>query len=259
MKEQTQSKVNESEIKNGEATIFKTETGISISGVGPDEMIELDRVSTEITGPNLFQMMENAGRNLAIVALRELGSDWEKKEVLILAGSGSNGGGGICAARHLANRGISVRLCTSNPERLGKVSSYQRKIFQHTRGMELDPADLASLKADLIIDALVGYRLKGAPRGIIRDLVNRVNDSGVPVVSLDSPTGVDAGTGETPGNYIQAQTTLTLALPKNGLSEKTSGRLFLGDIGIPPRAYAAAGLDFPMPFGVEYIIGLKYS
>ena len=56
------------------------------------------------TGPNLFQMMENAGRNLAEMALERLGGDWQEARVVVLAGTGGNGGGGITAAHHLANR-----------------------------------------------------------------------------------------------------------------------------------------------------------
>ena len=56
------------------------------------------------TGPNLFQMMENAGRNLAEMALERLGGDWQEARVVVLAGTGGNRGGGITAAHHLANR-----------------------------------------------------------------------------------------------------------------------------------------------------------
>jgi NAD(P)H-hydrate epimerase len=62
-------------------------------------MREIDRIAIEDTGSNLFQMMENAGRNLALHALDVLGTDWRDRHTLVLAGAGGNGGGGICAAR----------------------------------------------------------------------------------------------------------------------------------------------------------------
>ncbi len=64
-------------------------------------MRELDRIAVEETGSNLFQMMENAGRNLGLAAILMLGDDWRDTRVLVLAGSGGNGGGGNCAARRI--------------------------------------------------------------------------------------------------------------------------------------------------------------
>ena len=90
---------------------FFTDTGIKVPSVTTAQMIEVDRVAMEETGPNLFQMMENAGRNLALQAIDCLGTRWQKANIIVLAGSGGNGGGGICGARHLANRGAKVTLC----------------------------------------------------------------------------------------------------------------------------------------------------
>jgi hypothetical protein len=70
-------------------------------------MREVDRIAIEETGPNLYQMMENAGRNLALCAIDILGTDWSKAHVVVLSGTGGNGGNGICAARHVANRNLS--------------------------------------------------------------------------------------------------------------------------------------------------------
>ena len=79
----------------------------------------------EETGPNLFQMMENAGRNLALQVIDCLGENWQQANIIVLSGSGGNGGGGICAARHLANRGAKVKLCLSSPDRLKEVPQWQ--------------------------------------------------------------------------------------------------------------------------------------
>jgi len=73
-------------------------------------MMEIDRIAMQETGPNLYQMMENAGRNLCTLTIEKLGRNWNKAKILVLAGTGGNGGGGICAARHLANRGADVTV-----------------------------------------------------------------------------------------------------------------------------------------------------
>jgi hypothetical protein len=74
---------------------------MEVPAVTAAEMREIDRIAAGETGPNLFQMMENAGRNLALQAIEVLGPDWRERHILVLAGGGGNGGGGICAARHL--------------------------------------------------------------------------------------------------------------------------------------------------------------
>ena len=128
---------------------FVTENGIEIPAVTASQMREIDRIAMEETGPNLFQMMENAGRNLASLAIELLGRKWHKAKIIVLTGTGGNGGGGICAARHLANRNIDVGLCISNPQKIVQVPQFQHKIYQNTQGKELKPNQLNNAKFDL--------------------------------------------------------------------------------------------------------------
>jgi len=136
---------------------FWTTAGVEVPAVTTDQMREIDRIAMEDTGPNLFQMMENAGRNLASLAMELLGAEWSKAAYVVLAGPGGNGGGGICAARHLANRGLQVRLCLTDPAGLGEVPAFQRKVFQGTFGQEISPAELASEHPNVVLDAVFGY------------------------------------------------------------------------------------------------------
>ena len=222
-------------------------------------MQELDRIAIEDTGPTLCQMMENAGRTLALAALDLLGHHWNHATVVVLAGAAGNGGGGICAARHLSNRSctIDVHLCVSSPDSLGEEPRYQRKIFRATRGKECAADHVATIKPDLIIDALIGYSLRGAPRDKAADLIQWAKTVDAPILSLDIPSGVDSTTGETPGDHIRATRTVTLALPKTGLHPNTTGELWLADIGIPERAFRNLGLDYRFPFGRRFLVPLE--
>lgn len=235
---------------------FFTQTGLEVPAVTEAQMREVDRIAMEETGPNLLQMMENAGRNTALLALEVLGDEWSRATVVVLAGVGGNGGGGICAARHLANRAVSVTLCLSGPEHLGEAPAYQRMIFQATGGREVDLARLPADGVDLIIDALVGYSLRSAPRGAVNDLIHWANGANAPILSLDVPSGVDSTTGDTPGSFIQASWTMTLALPKTGLAPERTGELVLADVGIPEGAYRRAGLSYISPFGNSFRVPL---
>ncbi|NER79278.1 MAG: NAD(P)H-hydrate epimerase, partial [Leptolyngbya sp. SIO1D8] len=198
---------------------FMTDTSILVPAITTDQMIEVDRVAMEELGPNLFQMMENAGRNLALQAIDCLGEGWRDARVIVLAGTGGNGGGGICAARHLANRGVDVQLVISAPERLKAVPQWQHQIFQATSGKTIALADLqaSDTTVDLILDTIIGYSLRAAPRGAALELMQWANAQESPILSLDTPSGVDSTTGETPGEFIKATWTMTLALPKTGL------------------------------------------
>ncbi len=224
-------------------------------------MKKLDRIAIEETGPNLYQMMENAGRSCALAALDMLGTKWKHATVVVLAGSGGNGGGGICTARHLANRShiLNVHLCLSAPEKLGDAPAYQRKIFRSTQEKECRLDELANLKPDIIIDALVGYSLHGAPTGKTAELIQWANEHDAAILSLDIPSGVDSTSGDTPGHFINATRTITLALPKTGLLPQTTGELWLADIGIPQAAFQKLGLDYSSPFGNGFLIPLQHN
>lgn len=235
---------------------FFTDAGIEVPAVTAEQMREVDRIASEETGPNLFQMMENAGRNLALLAIAVLGDEWATAHVTVLAGSGGNGGGGICAARHLANRGIDVRLCLAESDHLEEVPAFQRKIFRSTSGREVAVADLSAEPVDLVVDALIGYGLRTAPRSPVLELIQWANGSGSPILALDVPSGVDATTGHGPGDCIQPHWTMTLALPKTGLLPQRTGHLFVADIGIPEQTYRRLGLSYVTPFGKGFWVPL---
>jgi NAD(P)H-hydrate epimerase len=236
--------------------LFTTSNGVAVPAVTTDQMREVDRIAIEETGPNLFQMMENAGRSLALQALDMLGDDWRQKCILIMAGTGGNGGGGVCAARHLINRGAKVGLILTDAPKPNTAAAWQEHIYSTAGGQFIGPDKLESEKPSLIIDAVIGYSLVNAPRRTARDLIDWCNNQTVPVLSLDIPSGIDSTTAETPGIYIKATRTMTLALPKIGLINPAAGEIMLTDIGIPPTTFERAGIRYQSPFGSDFIIPL---
>lgn len=232
---------------------FLTDTGVEVPAVTTDQMREVDRVAIEEVGPNLYQMMENAGRNLALTVIDTLGADWATVPIAVLAGTGGNGGGGICAARHLANRGADVTVVISDEERLTPVPAEQLVVYRGTSGGLRRIDDLDALRPGLIVDAIIGYSLGGAPRGVAVEMIDWIGRQSVLVVSLDVPSGVDSTTGEAPGAHVRATVTLTLALPKTGLGAAAAGDVWLADIGIPREVYRRVGIDVPPTlFGARY-------
>lgn len=236
---------------------FLTEESIAVPAVSAAQMRELDRIAVEQTGPNLYQMMENAGRTLAEFSLERLGAAWRKASIVVLAGGGGNGGGGICASRHLANRGARVHLCIADPEHLAEVPAFQRNLYRQTGGVELEPSDVVKQpRPDLVLDALIGYGLRAVPSGTVGSLIEWTANATESVISLDVPSGLDATSGEVPGRVVRPSATVTLALPKTGLRPEMTGELFLADISIPPAVYRRVIPGYVTPFENRFLIRL---
>lgn len=149
-----------------------------------------------------------------------------------------------------------MTLCLSSTETLGRVPTFQRTIFRSTPGREVRPHELETIRPTLILDALIGYSLKGVPRGLTVDMIRWANRTARPILSLDVPSGLDATTGATPGEVIVPAWTLTLALPKTGLLPEMTGVLHLADIGIPVAVYQKAGIRYEPPFDERFIVPL---
>ena len=229
------------------------------------QMVEVDRAMIEDFGIELIQMMENAGRNLAHLArTRFLDGDPRGRRVTVVAGSGGNGGGALVCARRLAGWGakVDVRLAKP-PEGLTAVPRHQLEIVQRMGlPIEIPDAPGPDPETDLVVDGLVGYSLRGAPRGRTAELIAWANAQSAPVLALDVPSGVDASTGTIHEPAITATATMTLALPKVGLRGPAVrghvGELYLADISVPPQLYAGKGLELAVDpiFACEDVVRL---
>lgn len=235
---------------------FTTDEGIAIPAVTTIQMIEIDRIAIKETGPNLYQMMENAGRNSALTIIDKI-AEISDPTIVILAGTGGNGGGGICAARHLLNRDYNVILAVTDRVKIKEIPKKQLEYFENAGGKIIN--DLNGIKADIIVDAIIGYSLLNPPRGRSLEFIKWANSQLAPKISLDIPSGIDSTTGEHFGAYIHAYSTLTLALPKTGLTEAKCGQLLLGDIGIPKIVYDKIGIDYKSHFDNRFVVELNYK
>jgi NAD(P)H-hydrate epimerase len=219
-------------------------------------MAEIDRLAIEEHGITLLQMMEQAGSHLAEVVRLELGGDLRDRSIVVAVGPGNNGGGGLVAARHLINRGASVRVVLARPalrmteagrHQLATLISMGASCCVATYDLTDEELAQALTHADVVVDAILGYNIRGAARDEVERLVGFIVRSQRHVVSLDVPTGVDPDTGEAVGMAITADATMTLALPKPGLLTPAgagrAGRLYLADIGLPAALYRQLGID----------------
>lgn len=210
-----------------------------------EEMRNMDKAALEQYGIPDSLLMENAGHGVAVEAAKLLG-DVQEKMVAIIAGSGNNGGDALCCARHLECMGAVVKIfLLGNTEHMKPAAALQWEIANK---MELDITILAddrdwkklqlALKlSDLVIDGLLGTGFVGKLRDEAARLIEMVNGSGIPIVSIDIPSGVNSDTGAVESKAVNAEVTVGLALPKPGYyvspGKINTGRLVIDYIGMP--------------------------
>jgi NAD(P)H-hydrate epimerase len=216
-----------------------------------DQMVEVDRAMIETYEIELIQMMENAGRNLAHLARgRFLDGDPRGKKIVVLAGTGGNGGGALVCARRLSNYGAEVQVVVTKADNdFTPVPGQQLNILRRMSvpiALAKSQPEISFTDLDLIVDGIIGYSLKGSPRGAAAQLIRWANAQDAPILALDAPSGVDTTSGTVYDPAIQAMATMTLALPKEGLVavgvKANVGELYLADISVPPQLYAEPAL-----------------
>ncbi len=206
-------------------------------------MERLDEIAVA-NGLPIRTMMELAGeRIIPVFDALDISKD---SHVAVVCGKGNKGGDGIVAARYLLKRGHNVTLILVTDDIKPDPEYYLEEL--HDTGVHIihfkeKPNETALIvnKADVIVDALIGYHLDGAPRDNFKTLIEEIKVSDAFVISYDVPSGVDATTGECFDPCVRADATLTLALPKKAFQTENgkdkSGKVFLGDIGIPASMY----------------------
>ena len=196
-----------------------------------EDMREADRRAVALGVPSLT-LMENAGRAVANEAAKMVSAG---ARIAVLCGPGNNGGDGFVAARLLRRRGFDARV-----HLLGDKSALQGDAAEMARQYEFPiwPANKDALQSmHLIIDALFGAGLSRRLDGAAADLVTAINASGIPVLSVDVPSGLNGTTGSVDGFAVRAIHTVTFFRKKPGHlltpGRSLCGEVIVADIGIP--------------------------
>jgi NAD(P)H-hydrate epimerase len=209
------------------------------------QMREADRRTIEEIGIPSLVLMENAGRQV-VAAMEAMHDDLNDRHVAVLCGRGNNGGDGFVVARTLAQRGVDVSVfllgqvvdvrgdARTNLEILGHLGLTVVEIAD-SQAWELHFSEVSN--CTLIVDAIFGTGLKAPVSGLIQSVIADVNASGIPIVSIDLPSGLSADSSEPIGDSIEAGLTITIAAPKLPLvlppAETRAGDIVIADIGIP--------------------------
>ncbi len=203
---------------------------------------ELDVKAQKQFGLSVLLLMENAGRAIADETIKAVN---KKSRVVALCGKGNNGGDGFVACRHLLTYGIKPEIFLAGRAsevhndakiNLDILKKLKQKIFEVDEN-NLNCMIKRVLKADFIIDALLGVGLQGEVKGVYRGLVNIVNSSKAYVLSVDVPSGLDSNRGLALGCCVKANKTVTFVARKLGMDRdkgaKYCGRIVVRDLGVP--------------------------
>jgi NAD(P)H-hydrate epimerase len=199
---------------------------------------EVDRLASERFQLPLSWLMEAAGWQVARHC---------RARTMVVCGRGNNGGDGLAAARHLHRWGRLAGVACLQPDRLSGLAAEQAAALRAI-GVEIaSQPDFSG--AQIVLDALLGTGLSRPPEGQVAGWIRGVNGSGLRVVSVDVPSGLDADSGRAEGACVNAALTVTLGLPKAGLvsgeGPARAGEVWVADIGVPFEAYAELGIRVP--------------
>ena len=165
----------------------------------------------------------------------------------VICGVGNNAGDGIAAARHLHRWGKLVSVCCVDAERLRGPAAQELEVLRNVGVDVLTELDLGD--APIVVDAIFGTGISRAPEGRFAQWIDAINGSHRRVIAIDLASGLDADTGVAYAPTVSADVTVTLGLPKPGLTKgegkQVSGEIWVADIGVPFEAYQALGITVP--------------
>ena len=219
--------------------------------VTAQEMREIDRRTIEEVGVPSLLLMENAGLGIVRVVERTF-KEKCRKSVAIFCGKGNNGGDGMVVARHLFNRGIPVDVYLVGQRHELKGDALINSQILSGFGIQIlqieQKKDLRRVKeCDLIVDALLGTGVTGEVRGVLAKVIDWMNRSCLPVVSVDLPSGLHSDDGTYEGACVRPVATATMAELKRGLvippGREIAGEVTVVDIGSPDFISQSVGVN----------------
>ncbi len=215
------------------------ETEISTSLYGAAQLRDLDRLAIETHGIASAELMTRAG-TAAFLALRSRFP--RARRLVVVCGSGNNGGDGYVVARLAKQAGLEPRIATLGASARMSAETAAMRASCEAMGLTPRPFESSQLKdADLIVDALLGIGLERPVQGEWRTAIDAMNASSLPIVAIDIPSGLQADTGAVMGAAVRADLTMSFIGLKIGLftgaGSEHAGEILLDDLGVPASAY----------------------
>lgn len=187
-----------------------------------DSVRAMDRYLIDQQGVDGFELMQSAARS----AFRQLIKRWPAPgAIVIFCGAGNNGGDGYLIAANAQRHGLSAECIAVAPT--ARLQGDALKALSKARADGVPVAELDELNeadvsrklssASLVVDAMLGTGVTGAPRAPYAGIIRQINSAALPVLAVDLPSGLDATTGSAEGEVIHAELTVTFIGAKAGL------------------------------------------
>jgi NAD(P)H-hydrate epimerase len=236
--------------------------------VSSEQVRALESKAAQIAGCSMFELMQRAGA----AAFQALTKEWpEAQNILVVAGNGNNAGDGYVLAKLAKQQGMHVVVVCQQPlrELIGDAKQAQSE-WQKMGGetQEFGKQDYAQF--DLIVDALLGTGVTGEVKPNFQAVIQQINQSNIPVLSIDLPSGMLANTGQALPISVKADVTVTFIATKpglvSGIGKEFCGKLIYADLAVGTEFYGIARseaqlVDWPMlqPLPTRPIHGNKGS
>jgi NAD(P)H-hydrate epimerase len=213
-----------------------------------DQMYKIEDNGHNLIGIRRVYMMENAGHGLADFIITKFKGKLKGKKIVVVCGTGNNGGDGFVASRHLAGyrrANLTVILLGFPTNLRTEEAKINWGIIEKMDSLEIifgnelnDQIKEKIAKADIIIDGIFGTGIKGEIREPYASAIELINKSKAYVVSIDIPSGLDPNTGKVNDKGVKADATVTFHRMKIGLlkNRKYTGIIHVERIGIPQEA-----------------------
>lgn len=217
----------------------------SEEAISSDQMYTIEDKAHNLIGMKRIYMMENAGHGVADFIILKFKRKLRGKQIVVICGTGNNGGDGFVASRHLSYYyGARLRLVLlgfpndlrTEEARINWEIIQKMDSIETTFGYEINDEIRMSIEnADVIIDGIFGTGIRGEIRKPHSSAIELINKSKAYIVSVDVPSGIDPNSGRAHDKSVKADATVTFHRMKKGLlnNKKYTGVIHVEKIGIP--------------------------
>ena len=213
--------------------------------VSSEQVKALEPKAAQIAGCSMFALMQRAGET----AFQTLRKEWPKAQtIIVVAGNGNNAGDGYVLAKLAKQQGMQVVVVCQEPKRdlVGDAKQAQSD-WQKVGGETLKFSEMSYEQCDVIVDALLGTGVTGEVKPDFQAVVLQINQTGVPVLSIDLPSGMHANTGIALPICIKADVTVTFVATKpglvSGIGKEFCGKVIFADLAIGKEFFGIAHND----------------
>jgi hydroxyethylthiazole kinase-like uncharacterized protein yjeF len=210
--------------------------------VSSEQVRSIEPMAAQLAGCSLFELMQRAGE----AAFQVLIQQWPKAHnIIVVAGNGNNAGDGYVLAKRAKQQGINVAVVCQQPNRELKGDAKQAQSqWLDAGGETLKFADQDYAQFDVLVDALLGTGVSGEVKPDFQAIIQQINQTDVPVLSIDLPSGMNADTGQAQPICIKANVTVTFVATKpglvSGIGKEYCGKLTFADLAVGTEFFSIA-------------------